>query len=99
MSKLQEKPSALKREHLAVQKMNFINLFIFLWVIFALLDPDPIRIWHRVHNNGTICSAWLENREGGETELMPWWKLLWACRSVQPFQKLFNCEILSLPVY
>jgi hypothetical protein len=37
----QEKPSALKREHLAFQKMKFINFFLYLWVIFALLDPDP----------------------------------------------------------
>jgi len=36
MPKLQEKPSALKREHPAIQNMKF-----FLWVIFALLDPEP----------------------------------------------------------
>jgi hypothetical protein len=41
MSKLQEKPSALKREHPALQKMKFINFFLCLCVIFALLDPDP----------------------------------------------------------
>jgi hypothetical protein len=41
MSKLQEKPSALKREHPALQKMTFILFFLCLWVIFALLDPDP----------------------------------------------------------
>ncbi len=40
-SKLLEKPSALKREHPALQKMKFINFFLFLWVIFALLGPDP----------------------------------------------------------
>ena len=40
MSKLQEKPSALKREHPALQKMKFMNFFLCLWVIFALLDPD-----------------------------------------------------------
>jgi hypothetical protein len=38
MPKLQEKPSALKREHPAIQNMKFLT---FLWVIFALLDPDP----------------------------------------------------------
>jgi hypothetical protein len=32
------KPSALKREHPALQNMKF---FLLLWVIFALLDPDP----------------------------------------------------------
>jgi hypothetical protein len=35
-----EKPSALKREHPALQKMKFINCFQFIWAIFALLDPD-----------------------------------------------------------
>jgi hypothetical protein len=43
-SKLQEKPSALKREHPILQKIKFINFFLFLWVIFALLDPDPV-LW------------------------------------------------------
>ncbi len=42
MSKLQEKPSALIREYPPLQKMKFINCFLYLWVIFALLDPDPI---------------------------------------------------------
>jgi hypothetical protein len=41
MSKLQEKNLALKREHPAPQKMKFINFILCLWVIFALLDPDP----------------------------------------------------------
>jgi hypothetical protein len=62
MSKLQEKTSALKREHPALQKMKIITFFLCLWVIFALLDPDPgtdpgtplnpdsIRI--RIHNTG-----------------------------------------------
>ncbi len=36
-----EKPSALKREYRALQKMKFINFFLCLWVSFALLDPDP----------------------------------------------------------
>jgi hypothetical protein len=39
--KLQEKPSALKREHLAVQKMKIVSFFLFFGAIFALLDPDP----------------------------------------------------------
>jgi hypothetical protein len=38
---LQEKPSALKREHPALQNMKFIYFFQFLWVILAHLDPDP----------------------------------------------------------
>jgi hypothetical protein len=40
MSKLQEKPSALKREHPALEKPKFFTFFLCLWVIFALLDPD-----------------------------------------------------------
>jgi hypothetical protein len=34
--KLQEKLSALRREHPALQKMKILSFFI-----FALLDPDP----------------------------------------------------------
>jgi hypothetical protein len=41
MSKLQEKPSALKRGHPTLQNMNFYKFFLLLWVIFALLDPGP----------------------------------------------------------
>jgi hypothetical protein len=41
MPKLQEKPSALKREHPAFQKMKILSFFLFFGVIFALLDPDP----------------------------------------------------------
>jgi hypothetical protein len=41
MSKLPEKPSALKREHPAIQKINFVNFFLWLGIIFGLLDPDP----------------------------------------------------------
>jgi hypothetical protein len=40
-AEVQEKPSALRRELPALQNMKFYNFFIFLWVIFALLDPDP----------------------------------------------------------
>jgi hypothetical protein len=38
---LQEKPSALKREHPARQNMKILFFFLYLRVIFALLDPDP----------------------------------------------------------
>jgi hypothetical protein len=37
---VQEKPSALEREHPELENIKFLNLFLFLWVIFALLDPD-----------------------------------------------------------
>jgi hypothetical protein len=40
-SKLQKKPSALKREHPALQNMKFLNFILLLRVIFSLLDPDP----------------------------------------------------------
>jgi hypothetical protein len=39
--KLQEKPSALKREHPALQKMKILSFFLFFGVILSLLDPDP----------------------------------------------------------
>ncbi len=39
-SKPQKRLSALKREHPALHNMKFLNFFLLLWVIFALLDPD-----------------------------------------------------------
>jgi hypothetical protein len=48
--KLQEKPSARKREHPALQKMKILSFFLFFGVIFAWIririrnwyaDPDP----------------------------------------------------------
>jgi hypothetical protein len=39
--KLQKKPSSVKRKHPALRNMKFLYFFLFLWVIFALLDPDP----------------------------------------------------------
>ncbi len=36
-----EKPSALKWVHSALQKMKFINFFLFFWIILVLLNPDP----------------------------------------------------------
>jgi hypothetical protein len=41
MPKLQEKPSALKIEHPVLKNMKILDFFLFLWLIFALLDPDP----------------------------------------------------------
>jgi hypothetical protein len=38
---IHENPSALKREHQALKKMKIITFYLFLWAIFALLDPDP----------------------------------------------------------
>jgi hypothetical protein len=32
---------ALKREHPLLKNMKILDFFLFLWVIFALLDPDP----------------------------------------------------------
>ncbi len=35
MHKLQEKPSALKREHPVFKNMKILDFFQFLWVIFC----------------------------------------------------------------
>ncbi len=62
-SKLQEKSSSLKREHLATK----FELSSFLWVILTLLDPDPYsQCWSgssqpkwmriRIHNTASRCS-------------------------------------------
>jgi hypothetical protein len=42
MSKLSEKPSALEREHPALEIINFLNFSPYCGTIFALLDPDPV---------------------------------------------------------
>ncbi len=57
-SRLQEKPSALKREHPALQNMKFMYFFLFLGVIFALLD--------RIH-----WPDWIRIQSGSETLIMP----------------------------
>ncbi len=62
MSKLQEKPSALKREHPALQKMKFINFFMF-WGHFCPTGSrsghgsrDPIESG-RIHR--TACHSFV----------------------------------------
>jgi hypothetical protein len=42
-SKLQEKPSALKREHPALRNMKFLT-FLYFWISFLPSWPDWIRI-------------------------------------------------------
>jgi hypothetical protein len=44
MTKLQEKPSALKREHPALKKIKFINFFLYLWEFLSsgYGSRDPI---------------------------------------------------------
>jgi hypothetical protein len=41
MPNLQKKHSALKRKHPVLKNMKILDFLLFLWVIFALLDPDP----------------------------------------------------------
>jgi hypothetical protein len=54
---------ALKREHLALQKMKILTFFLFFGVIFALLDPHTncgsgsMRIRIRIRNPGYTCNA------------------------------------------
>jgi hypothetical protein len=46
------KPSALKREQIALQTMNFLIFFQFFRAIFALMAPgsgSEFRIWIRIH--------------------------------------------------
>jgi hypothetical protein len=46
------KPSTLRKEHPTLQNMKILYFFLYLWVIFAFLDPDlklmQIRI--QIHN-------------------------------------------------
>jgi hypothetical protein len=68
MSKLQKKPSALKRGHPTLQNMNFYKFFLLLWVIFALLDPDP--------NSGSGSTDLIESGSNPEPDPQP-------CRQVE----------------
>ena len=66
MSKLQEKPSALNREHPALQNMTFLNFLLFLWVIFALLDSDSDpNHWVRIYNCQFLDLPRLDPRYSG----------------------------------
>jgi hypothetical protein len=38
---LKEKLSALKKKYPTSHQMKFFNIYLFLWVILVLLDPDP----------------------------------------------------------
>jgi hypothetical protein len=42
------KPSALKREHPALQKLKFINCFLF---VFSIVNPYPVQM--RIRNQNT----------------------------------------------
>jgi hypothetical protein len=53
-SNLQEKPSALKREHPALQNTKILNFSLFLRVIFALLDADPDPIHFLVFSHDVV---------------------------------------------
>jgi hypothetical protein len=66
MSKLQKKPSALKREHPALQSMKFLNFFLLLWVILALLDPDPDSKY------GSGSTGLIESGSNLDQDLEPW---------------------------
>ncbi len=58
--------SSLQREHTAFQNMK-LHIFLFLWVSFILLDPDPdsqlrIRIhrpnWIRIQSGSGTLESW-----------------------------------------
>jgi hypothetical protein len=72
--KLQEKPSALKREHTALQNMKILYFFLFLWVIFALLDPDPA-----TQINADPCGSGSETLQNIVIKLSKMW--VWDPRS------------------
>jgi hypothetical protein len=67
-SKLQKKPSALKREHPALQKMKFLNFFLLLWVIFILLDPDPGP--DSEYGSGSTEPDWIQIQYGSGSETL-----------------------------
>jgi hypothetical protein len=70
MSKLQEKPSALHLQHF--KRMKFNNFFIYLWVIFALLAPDPDPIESRSGSTALAETNW--DRQDGLVVRTRTWK-------------------------
>jgi hypothetical protein len=80
-SKLQKNPSALKREHPALQNMKFLNFFLLLWEIFALLDPYPDS------ESGYGSTDLIESVSGSETLIESMiidnpWTAWWGFRSL-----------------
>jgi hypothetical protein len=69
---------ALRREHPALQKLNFLPLFLFLWVNFALLDLYPqhcLRLMSTppiilLYHPRLIRSKHLVNQEAGSLNLI-----------------------------
>jgi hypothetical protein len=56
VSKLQENPSAQKKEHPAHEILNF---FLFLWVLFAFLDPDSADQNQSGHGSETLDKSFI----------------------------------------
>ncbi len=46
-----------QREHPELQNMKFLHFFQFLWVIFAILDPDPKPANHQNKNPNLSCTV------------------------------------------
>ncbi len=75
-SKLQEKPSAIKREHPTLQKMKLINFFYFSgsfspsWIRIRIANPDP----------GTPLNP---DRDPPTTLVYYWWNWVFGLPSLQ----------------
>jgi hypothetical protein len=55
--KLQEKPLALKRENPALQNMIFFYFFLYLWLVFVLLDPNLDPHFGSGSSNSNYCGS------------------------------------------
>jgi hypothetical protein len=64
-SKLQERPSAINREHQALHNFKFLNFFLFLWVIYHFcppsLQPKKITMRSQIHNTETGQESYTGN--------------------------------------
>ncbi len=57
--KLKKKPSDLKRERLALENIKFLNVFLLLWVIFALIWIRNTRHKWRVRRSESQITSFL----------------------------------------
>ena len=59
MSKLQEKPSALKRKHSVLKNMKILDFFLFLWVILpSWIRIQQLKLGIRIRNPGAYTYLW-----------------------------------------
>jgi hypothetical protein len=69
-SKLQEKPSPSKKIIEHFKTWNFLTFLLLLWIIFALVDPDP------VSESGSGSTDLIESVSDSYPDPTHWWQVV-----------------------